>query len=56
MFTTILVDDETKIDMFVKLKKFQTKTDGVFSLIVFSEVDVMNKNITGRYIIIKLSE
>lgn len=56
MFTTILVDTEQKIDMYVKLKQFQTKTDGIFNIITMAEVDVNSKIITGRYIILKLSE
>jgi hypothetical protein len=56
MFTTLLIDQDTKIDMYIKLKKFQTKTDGVFNLITLAEVDVTNKVVTGRYIILKLSE
>ena len=56
MFTTLQVDDETKIDIFIKLKKFNSTSDGQFSLVVLSEVDTASRMITGRYIIIKLNE
>ena len=42
--------------MYVKLKKFKTSTDGQFTLVILSEVDINHKVITGRYIIIKLTE
>lgn len=56
MFTTLTLDSETKIDMYAKLKKFQTKTDGMFNLITLAEIDVTNKVVTGRYVILKISE
>lgn len=56
MFTTLLVDDKTKIDMFVKFKRFTTKTDGNYSLVALVEVDIATKSITGRYILLKLQE
>lgn len=56
MFTTLVLDSETKIDMYVKVKRFHTKTDGAFHLVTLAEVDVTTKVITGRYIVLKLSE
>jgi len=56
MFTTLMLDSDNKIDVFVKSKKFMTKTDGVFNLITLAEIDVVNKVTTGSYIIMKLSE
>lgn len=56
MFTTLVLDSETKIDMYVKVKQFHTKTDGAFHLVTLAEVDVMSKVVTGRYIVLKLSE
>jgi len=42
--------------MHVKLKKFNTRQDGIFNLVTLSEIDVLNQVVTGRYIILKLSE
>lgn len=56
MFTTVYVDQETQLNMFVKLKKFKTATDGQFTLVIMEEVDIYHKVITGRYIIVKLTE
>jgi len=57
LFTTIYLDENgTTVDMFVKLKKFDTQTDGKFTLVVFAEVETFTKNVTGRYIMIKFSE
>jgi hypothetical protein len=56
MFTTLILDSETKIDMYVKVKRFHTKTDGAFHMVTLAEVDVTSKVVTGRYIVLKLSE
>ena len=56
MFTTVYVDKDTQLNMFVKLKKFKTAADGQFTLVIMEEVDIHHKVITGRYIIVKLTE
>lgn len=56
MFTTLYVDEKTQLNMFVKLKKFKTAADGHFTLVILTEVDVNHKIITGKYIIVKLTE
>ena len=57
MFTSIQIDDEgTSLDMFVKCKKFNTKTDGKYTLFVLAQIDPVLKQVTGRYAILKLSE
>ena len=42
--------------MLIKIDNFQTEADGAFTMIVLAEVDVQNKQTTGRYIVIKLSK
>ena len=56
MMTAVCIDETTKLDLFVKLKRFSTAADGHFSLVVLAEVDLVSKMITGRYIIMKLNE
>jgi len=57
MFTTVPVDSDGKcIDLFIKLKRFRTLTDGQFTLVVMAEVDPILKMVTGRYIIFKLGK
>lgn len=43
MFTTIVLDDQTKLDFFVKHKKFNTKADGKYTLVAFVLVDIVTK-------------
>ena len=54
MLTTIALDEHTKLDFFVKLKKFNTRTDGKYSLLALFEVDVRSKLATGNYILLKI--
>ena len=57
MFTSLLIDDEgTSLDVFVKCKKFNTKTDGKYTLFVLAQIDPFLKSVTGKYVILKLSE
>lgn len=56
MISTLQIDGNTQIDAFVKLKKFESATNGPYTLVAFAEIDVLHKMITGRYSIVKLSE
>ena len=47
MFSQMIIDDEgTIIDVHIILKKYQSKTDGDFQLVIISEIDVMSKMVT----------
>jgi len=57
MFTSIVIDEEGRqLDMFIKCKKFNTKTDGSYTLVILAEIDPFLKVVTGKYVILKLSE
>lgn len=56
MLTTISLDDQTKLDFFVKLKTFNTRTDGKYNLLALFEVCVQSKLVTGNYILLKIKE
>jgi hypothetical protein len=55
ILTSIMVDSKTEVDVVVQIKTFETDTDGFFVIAVVSEIDILSKQNTGRYAILKLS-
>ena len=52
----MVIDSQTTVDVLVKLTELETDTDGPFTLAVMLEVDILSKEATGRYVVMKLSK
>ena len=56
MFTTLKIDELGKeLDVFVKVKKFKTQTDGKFTIVMMSEIDLQSKTPSGAFVMLKIN-
>ena len=55
ILTSISIDDKTTLDVLIHSKTFESDTDGLFTIVVVSELNILSKKTTGSYAIIKLS-